>query len=84
MKPPLEKAGEPAAKQSAEPTSAGIIAPRLVGASEAEAKAIAQDAGFAVRVTSRDNAKFPSTMDYREDRLNLAVEDGIVKSATVG
>jgi hypothetical protein len=59
-------------------------AERLVGLTEEEATKLAESNGWAVRVVSRDGESFPITMDYRTDRVNLTVENGVVTAVSVG
>lgn len=54
------------------------------GLSEEVAKEHAQEDGYAVRITSRDGHHFIVTRDYREDRVNFDVVDGLVISAHMG
>jgi hypothetical protein len=56
----------------------------VVGAAEDAAVAAAEAAGFAVRVVERDGEVYATTQDYRTDRLNLVVDDGVVTAAAVG
>lgn len=56
----------------------------LVGLSESEARARAEGDGYVVRVIFRDGEPLPATKDFRPDRVNLAVEDGVVTGATSG
>jgi hypothetical protein len=56
----------------------------LVGLGEDEAMAVAKNNGFGVRVIERDGEQFPATMDYRTDRINVVVTDGIVVRAHIG
>ena len=55
-----------------------------VGMMEAEATAAIEAAGGSVRVVSRDGEDFPVTMDYRFDRVNLSIVEGIVTEASIG
>jgi hypothetical protein len=59
----------------------GWPAPGLVGRTEDEATAAADDQGWSVRVVARDGAAQVRTEDLREDRVNLVVEDGVVTAA---
>lgn len=57
---------------------------QLIGETEADATAAIEAAGFTARVVARDGEFFSITMDYRLDRVNLTVEDGVVTVATIG
>jgi hypothetical protein len=52
--------------------------PELVGLPEDEAADVAAAAGLEMRVTERDGEALAATMDYREDRVNVAVDGGVV------
>jgi hypothetical protein len=54
------------------------------GMTESEAQAGADAAGLTLRVVSRDGEPLPATMDYRLDRVNVALVDGVVTEASVG
>lgn len=45
---------------------------------EAQASTLAAGNGYTVRVVERDGQPLPATMDYRVDRINVAVTSGIV------
>jgi len=55
-----------------------------VGLTEAEVVARGADEGHIVRVISRDGEGLAATMDYRPDRRNLDVIDGVVVAVTRG
>ena len=55
-----------------------------LGLSEQEAEALAQDQDHTIRVAARDGECFALTMDYREDRVNIYLEDDSVVAATQG
>lgn len=56
-----------------------------VGLSEAGAQARANERGFATTRTVRiDDEVFVGTADFRTDRLNLEIDDGLVTSASIG
>ena len=61
-----------------------VVNDALVGLTKEEAEAAAADAGYTVRVTIEDGQMFPMTMDYRTDRINIEVENGVVTRAFVG
>lgn len=54
------------------------------GVDEATAAAQIEAAGYTYRVVMIDGESFPMTMDYRLDRINLTLENGIVVDATWG
>ena len=62
---------------SAEPELPGWSAD-LVGMDEDGAAEHAAAHGATVRVIERDGRSLPMTMDFREDRVNVAVADGRV------
>ena len=50
----------------------------LVGLTQAQAEEAAADHGWTIRVIRLDGQDRPMTMDYRPDRVNVAVTDGNV------
>lgn len=54
------------------------------GVDEATAVQQIEAAGYTFRVVMIDGESFPMTMDYRLDRINLTLENGIVVDATWG
>lgn len=60
------------------------FADTLVGMSTAQAKKAAEKAGYTFRVVEVDGVPKAATADLRVDRINVAVEDGEVTSATAG
>lgn len=66
------------------PASIEAVAERVVGMPEAEAAETISDAGFISRITERDGQPLASTADYRTDRINLAVDDGVVVGVEFG
>jgi ABC-type glycerol-3-phosphate transport system substrate-binding protein len=56
----------------------------VVGMTQAQAEAWAKDHGFTVRVASVDGQPNPLTMDYRQDRINITLQNGTITSATIG
>jgi PBP1b-binding outer membrane lipoprotein LpoB len=62
------------------------LAAEILGSptSESDATALIESEGFTARVTERDGEPLPATMDYRIDRFNLTVVDGIVTELSVG
>lgn len=61
-----------------------VVSEALVGLTKAQAEDAAAEAGYTVRVTMEDGQMFPMTMDYRTDRINIEVENGVVTRAFVG
>ena len=63
------------------------VADEVIGMSEAEAiETIAGISSEALtsRIVRRDEESFMITMDYRLDRINLQIDDGIVTTTYVG
>lgn len=56
----------------------------LTGLSETDAAAVAAEKGLTVRIVARDGEHYMVTMDYRIDRVNFTVENGVVVEANVG
>lgn len=40
--------------------------------------------GLTLRVTARDKERYPVTMDYQPNRVNVGIEDGVIVSARCG
>jgi hypothetical protein len=55
-----------------------------IGLSELEAIKVIESEGFTARVVARDGESLPGTMDYRLDRVNISIENGVVVSAELG
>lgn len=55
-----------------------------LGLSEPQATAIAEDAGYRVRVTAREGNHFAVTRDLREDRMNFELSAHQVVRAYIG
>src|SRR5215213_10863321 len=53
----------------------GSMTEQYLGLSEQEAEALAKDQEHTLRVAGRDGECFALTMDYREDRVNIYLED---------
>lgn len=51
---------------------------------EADAKRIIERESLVWRVTKRDGVALLATRDYREDRINLEIEDGVVVGSYIG
>lgn len=56
----------------------------VVGLSELEATKVIESAGFTARVVARDGEALATTKDYRLDRVNISIENGVVVSAELG
>jgi hypothetical protein len=56
----------------------GTIMRDLVGKSVAEADRICADNGLTLRVVREDEIEYGVTMDYKTDRVNIVVKNGIV------
>ena len=71
------------------PSKAGVEIPlasarQLIGVSERAAQLCADVNKWSYRVASRDGEEFALTMDYRNNRINLRIEEGFVTDVTVG
>lgn len=74
----------------ADPSKEALICPQggdfdtsvLVGKSEQAAEQLAEENKCTLRVTERDGKSFPMTMDYRDNRINVVVEDGKVSAVS--
>ena len=67
--------------------TAQAVAEEVIGMSEAEAiETIAgiSSESLTPRIVRRDDENFIVTMDYRLDRINLEIDDGIVTTTYVG
>ena len=51
---------------------------------ESDAQVAAGERGLTVRVVARDGEYFAVTKDYRTDRVNFVINDGVVVKATIG
>jgi hypothetical protein len=51
-----------------------VDVPEVIGESVEDATATLEDAGLTLRVVRRDGEDLPVTMDFVEDRVNVAVE----------
>jgi hypothetical protein len=58
---------------TAEQTAAADV-PDVIGDSVEDATATLEDAGFTLRVVKRDGEDLPGTLDFLENRVNVAVE----------
>jgi hypothetical protein len=60
------------------------VAVAVVGTDVTDAVSKIETLGLKARITKRDNEVFTTAFDFREDRINLEVENGTVTSANVG
>lgn len=65
-------------------TDITAFAATLVGMSVEDAEAAAADAGYEFRVVSVDGKPGAATSDYREDRINVDIEDDVVVTVNIG
>ena len=66
------------------PPNSGPETDGYLGLSEPEAKKYASEQGQTIRIAGRDGECFALTMDYRQDRVNLYLQDDEVVAATIG
>ncbi len=66
------------------PASGAAEAPDVIGLTEEEAARLAAGSGWTLRVVSIDGEDLAVTADLRSDRINVALEGGVVVSVTVG
>jgi len=59
------------------------ILKQIIGKTESEARRIAQDNGYDSRVTVADGVAYIVTADFRTDRVNFTLTNGIVTDASV-
>lgn len=78
----VEKETKPA--ESETPNVAEGTDADFKGKKTEEAGALAESRGLKWRVTEKDGESLPATMDYREDRVNFGVENGIVVKVSRG
>jgi hypothetical protein len=71
-----------------EPTeTVKAIAAEVIGMTEAEAIATIEGVSseeLTYRVVRRDDESYPMTLDYRLDRINLEIDNGLVSKASIG
>lgn len=60
------------------------ISQSVIGLEATDAITKIETVGLKARITRRDSEVFTTTFDFREDRINLEVENGTVVSANVG
>lgn len=61
-----------------------IFVKDLIGLKEVEAIKKLGDLGVKIRIVSRDGKNFVVTSDFKNDRVNLSIENGKVSKADVG
>jgi len=71
-----------------EPSDTAVaVSNEVVGMTEAEAISTIESTSseqLTYRVTRRDDESYPMTMDYRLDRINLEIDNGVVTKASIG
>ena len=71
-----------------EPSETAVaVSNEVIGMTEAEAISTIEGVGseeLTYRVTRRDDESYPMTMDYRLDRINLEIDNGVVTKASIG
>ncbi len=60
------------------------ISKSVIGLEVTDAIAKIEAVGLKARITRRDDEVFTTSFDFREDRINLEVENGTVVSTNVG
>jgi hypothetical protein len=66
------------------PLTAAQVARSLIGLDELAARAVVDNNGCVWRLAARDGTAFPCTRDLRPSRINVAIGNGTVESASVG
>lgn len=61
-----------------------VIVAEVVGLREDEAIKVIESAGLHARVVSRDGVSYAVTDDYTTSRINLGIEAGVVRKASIG
>jgi hypothetical protein len=67
--------------------TATAVSIEVIGMTEAEAIATIEGVSseqLTYRVIRRDGESYPMTMDYRLDRINLEIDNGVVTKASIG
>lgn len=57
---------------------------KLIGLTEEKALEALKDVGFFGRITFRDGKSLMRTMEFRNNRVNLSIENGLVIGAKIG
>jgi phosphoglycolate phosphatase-like HAD superfamily hydrolase len=76
--PELPMNDDPSAVQCTGPPEAVFDATAIVGDTVKDATAAASAKGCSVRVVVEDGKPLAATQDFRPDRVNVVVEDGVV------
>jgi hypothetical protein len=74
--------GDPVGKQT--PPNSGPETDGYLGLSTPEAKQYAAEQNQTIRIAGRDGECFALTMDYRDNRVNIYLENGVVVAAAIG
>jgi ABC-type Fe3+-hydroxamate transport system substrate-binding protein len=67
--------------------TAQAVAAEVIGMTEAEAISKIEGVSseeLTYRVTRRDDESYPMTMDYRLNRINLEIDNGLVTKTSIG
>jgi hypothetical protein len=73
--------------QFAPSETAVAVSNEVIGMTEAEAISTIESVSseeLTYRVTRRDDESYPMTMDYRLNRINLEIDNGVVTKASIG
>jgi hypothetical protein len=79
-----EAHGGGSGEETGEMEQTEAFAETVVGMTADEAQAATEAAGYTYRVVEIDGEPQAVTLDYRIDRVNVALEDDVVTSASVG
>ena len=60
------------------------IANQMIGMTIDEATSLAEGSQLIVRIVEQDGESFMVTMDFRTNRVNLVIENGVVTRVSVG
>ena len=69
---------------SSDVATPGVDTQQFIGLSLADAKNLAKQQDLTTRLAGKDGDCYALTMDYRTDRVNFYVENGVVTVATNG
>ena len=83
---PMSESGENLSFEDMEAIAVDVdrFGKELIGMAEADAIECVDEAGLTWRVTEQDGEMFAVTMDYRIERVNVKIENGIVTDAYSG